>query len=67
MENNFLIRPKELCQQLGVTKQTIWRWQKEGIIPPSKRIGPNCVGWFRTDIESWLESRPTAKSDGGEL
>ena len=60
MKDNFIIRPRELSQELGVTKPTLWRWEKEGNLPPRKKIGPNCVGWLRNDIEEWLQSRPEA-------
>lgn len=60
MNNNYIIRPIELSRHLGVTKPTLWRWEKEGNLPPRKKIGPNCVGWLTADILTWLETRPHA-------
>ena len=55
-----IITIKEICQMLGKSRSTIWRWQKAGIFPPSVRLGPNSVGLFMDDLEAWLKSRRLA-------
>ena len=53
-----VIRAKDLPAVLGVTKRTIQRWRHDGVLPPAIRLGPNAVGWRRSDIIEWLASRP---------
>ncbi|WP_210512922.1 helix-turn-helix transcriptional regulator [Natronogracilivirga saccharolytica] len=50
-----IIRPSELSKMLSVTKPTLWRMEKEGRLPKRIKFSHNCVGWFNTDIEEWLE------------
>ena len=57
---NFIIRPNELARNLGVSKPTLWRWERQGIFPMRKKFGPNTVGWFIKDIEDHLRNCPAA-------
>lgn len=54
------MRTAELATLLQVSKPTIWRWEKEGNLPPRKKFGPNVSGWIRSSIQAWLASRPDA-------
>lgn len=58
--NLQIIRPVELAEQLGVSKVTIWRWTKEGILPPPRKLGSRAVGYVHSEVEEWLERRPEA-------
>ena len=54
-----VLRPKELARILGVSVPTIYRYDKQGLLPPRRRIGPKISGWLKSEISTWLESRPT--------
>lgn len=58
IDKNF-IRINDLAKQLDVTKVTIWRWRKEGRLPPATAISPKIVGWKRETIEAWLDEQAT--------
>lgn len=58
IDKNF-IRINDLAKQLDVTKVTIWRWRKEGRLPPATAISPKIVGWKRETIEEWLDEQAT--------
>lgn len=50
-----MIRPKELCDILGISIATLYRWESEGNLPIKKvRFGPNCVGFRQVDVEKWV-------------
>lgn len=50
-----IVRPKDLCQRLGgISRVTLWRWERKGLLPPKRRIGPNVVGWLETEIDDFL-------------
>lgn len=41
----------------GVNRTTLQRWEKAGKVPPPIRISQRVVGWRRSTLEAWLESR----------
>ncbi len=51
-----IVRANEFCERLGVSRPTLWRWEREGKVPPKRRIGPNVVGWLEAEIEEWFAS-----------
>ncbi|MFN1513685.1 helix-turn-helix transcriptional regulator [Vibrio owensii] len=59
MIDKKFIRINDLANQLDVTKVTIWRWRKEGRLPPATTISPRIVGWKCETIEAWLDEQTT--------
>ncbi|MGU3814086.1 helix-turn-helix transcriptional regulator [Vibrio diabolicus] len=59
MIDKKFIRINDLAKQLDVTKVTIWRWRKEGRLPPATAISPRVVGWKHETIEAWLDKQAT--------
>lgn len=53
-----ILRTNEVAEMLGVSRVTLWRWARRGLLPPKRIIGPNTVGWVEAEILTWLESRP---------
>ena len=56
--NDRIIRTRELGDMLGVSRATINRWKRKGVLPPSIRLGPNSVGWRASEIEEWFRGLP---------
>lgn len=52
-----IIRRNELAKQLQVSEVTIWRMEKRGDLPKRVNISERVVGWLKSDIEQWLESK----------
>ena len=46
----------EMAELLGVSKLTIWRWEKSAEIPKAIAIG-GTVRWKRSDVEKWLAEK----------
>ena len=42
----------------GKSRAQLWRDVRNGRFPAPIELGPNSVGWFRSDIENWKASRP---------
>ena len=59
-----ILRANQVCQVVGLSRATIWRLQKQGKFPSSFQLGSRAVGWLRSDIDEWLESRPVATGEG---
>lgn len=58
IDRNF-IRVSDLATHLNISKVTVWRWRKEGRLPPARAISTRVVGWERETIERWLEEQTT--------
>ncbi len=61
----------ELSETLGVHRQTLWRWHKEGRIPPMVHLGPSKRGWWQSTLERELpgyalRTEPQNKAENGE-
>lgn len=61
-----ILRTNEVSEMLGISRATLWRWARQGLLPPKRIIGPNSVGWFESEILGWLESRPKQLSNREE-
>lgn len=51
------IRFKELKKIVPASRSTIFRWERDGKFPKHVQLGPNLVGWFLSEINTWLQER----------
>ena len=59
-----IIRPAELADRFGVSRQTLWRMRRRGDLPRPLQISSNVVGWRQSTVDRWLEAREAeAKGD----
>ncbi len=52
-----VLRTPEVLELTGLSRTTIWRFERNDGFPPRLRLGPNAVGWFEDDVVTWLHSR----------
>ena len=57
MSDDSILRPNDVLAMLGVSRSTLWRWVRAGLLPPAIKLGQRAVGWRRSTIERWLEER----------
>ncbi|MCZ7652124.1 MAG: AlpA family phage regulatory protein [Thermoanaerobaculia bacterium] len=51
-------RDVDLANSLAISRATVWRWVREGRLPPPVKIGPNTTRWLAEDLEQfWRECR----------
>lgn len=62
----MFIRSKDLQKRLGISKTTIWRWEREGRIPKPTRLSKAVVGWPEQTIADWLASKDPNQLDNSE-
>jgi prophage regulatory protein len=55
-----LLRIQEVIRVTGLSRMTIYRYEKTGEFPKRRRIGKNSVRWLDQDIETWMTTRPVA-------
>ena len=53
-----VLNKKQVVEKIGLSPSTIWRRIRAGDFPESLMLTPGKVGWYETDIDQWLESRP---------
>ena len=53
-----LVRANDLCKILKVSRSTLWRMEKNGILPEKISItGARAVGWRLSEINDFVNSR----------
>ena len=58
-----ILRIADVLAATALSRTTLWRRVKTGDFPAPIRLGgagSRAVRWRRTDIETWINSRPTA-------
>lgn len=61
-----ILRAAELAERLGISRVSLWRWERQGRMPPKRIVGPNVIGWLESEIDEWMASLPTAAPRGEE-
>ena len=51
-----IMRLTEVKAVTGLSKTTIYRFEKEGRLPSRVSLGERSVGWFEDDIQAFLMS-----------
>lgn len=52
-----VVSTKELRRLIGVSETTLWRLRQGGQFPAPLQLSRNRIGWLRSDIEAWRDSR----------
>ena len=58
------IRFKELKTLVPLGRTTIWRMERDGEFPQSRRIGKTAKAWLEADVLNWMKER--ANYQGGK-
>ena len=54
-----VLRPREAARYVGLIRPTIDRWRKAGKFPKALQLGAQAIGGRRSDLDVWLNDRPT--------
>ena len=66
VEDERLLRVKEVASLIGVSRSTIYRMVEAGQFPQPIRIGPRASRWRLSEVLEWMTSRPLATADNWE-
>ena len=53
------LRQGEVLDRTGLGRTTVWRKEREGTFPKRRRITGSTIGWLESEIDEWIEARPT--------
>lgn len=54
-----VLRVPGVCTMIGCGRSKLYAMLGTGDFPQAIRIGANSVGWRKSIVERWLDSRPT--------
>ena len=58
------VRLKDVCQMVGVSRPTVWRWvNSDPSFPKPFKLSPSITAWDKAEVEDWL----SAKKGGREV
>lgn len=57
---NEIYRFPKVNKITGLSRSTIKRLEQQGSFPKRVQISANAVGWRKSDVSAWLETRQTA-------
>jgi prophage regulatory protein len=56
------IGEKRVRELVGLpSRSTLLRWEKLGLFPRRRKIGPNRIAYLESEIKSWVESKARGK------
>ena len=54
----LLLNARQVCERIGFSRVTMWRWVKRGAFPAPVYPAPKLPRWRARDIEFWLSKLP---------
>jgi prophage regulatory protein len=61
-----LLRLSEILRRVPYSEAHIWRLERAGKFPCRAHLGANRVAWVESEIDSWIEDRVNARTEGVE-
>jgi len=61
-ERTRILFEPDVCELVGISRPTLLRWQKQGLFPVRRQLGPNRIGWLEREVLDWIQSRPQAQA-----
>ncbi len=59
MQSDRVVRLTEVVHLSGLSKSAIYEMISKNQFPAPVRIGARSVGWRHSEIQQWIETRPT--------
>jgi len=58
-----ILRLPEVSQATGLSRSTIYRLVQAGNFPPPLKLTTRTIGWYSTDIDTWIAARAATSKD----
>jgi prophage regulatory protein len=53
-----IVRPSEAARLLGISRATLYRWERAGRLATRVILGPGVSGWRESDLAAFIDSSP---------
>lgn len=66
MKQKFLLRLKEVCEMLGISRSTIYHYIKSHGFPKPIKLGSSPTSpsaWDKQEIDNWIEERKKERTN----
>ena len=60
LKGRAILRIRDLVTFTGTNRMQVHRWEQEEDFPKAIRLSARTKGWWRHEIEDWLEGRKVA-------
>ena len=66
MKNEEIQRRDKVLHRTGITSNsTLYYLIQEGLFPRPVKLGKRSVGWKKSDVDAWIDSREYSINTGG--
>ena len=55
--NETLLKAKDVCATLSISRSTLWRWVGSGAFPAPIQIGAGAVRWRESAVQLWIDGK----------
>ncbi len=62
MQNDRLLKPKQVAELLGCQMETLARWRCKGIGPKYEKLETGRIRYKESEIQKWLDVNPITPS-----
>lgn len=57
MSSKLIMKQKDILNELGVSRTTLWKWRNSGEFPEPVVICGHMIGWRTEAINEWIISK----------